>query len=85
MPTPLTLTSTQNEGTTTDDPLTFDQAFGDEEARPGFDVEEPSTGPERSVQHLPDKVASEPKAGVNEEFQSLPATMTCLLRHQCPL
>ena len=68
VPTPPTVTSTQNEGTTTDNPFTFDQAFGDEEARPGFDVEEPSTGPERSVQPFPGKIVGEPKAGVNEEF-----------------
>lgn len=68
VPTPPTVTSAQNEGTTTDNPFTFDQAFGDEEARPGFDVEEPSIGPERSVQPFPGKIVGEPRAAVNEEF-----------------
>ena len=66
--TPPTVTSAQNEGTTTDNPFTFDQAFGDEEARPGLDFEEPSTGPERSVQPSPGKVVGEPRVAVNEEF-----------------
>ena len=65
--TPPTVTSAQNEGTTTDNPFTFDQAFGDEEARPGLDVEEPSTEPERSVQPSPGKVVGEPKVAGNEE------------------
>ena len=68
VPTPPTVTSAQNEGTTTDNPFTFDQAFGDDEASPGLDVEEPSTGPERSVQPSPGKVVGEPKVVVNEEF-----------------
>ena len=63
VPTPPTVTSAQNEGTTTDNPFTFGQAFGDEEARPGLDVEEPSTGPERSGQLSP----GEPRVAVNEE------------------
>lgn len=45
-PTPAAGTPAQNEGTTTDNPFTFDQAFGSEEARPGPDVEEP----ERNLQ-----------------------------------
>ncbi len=65
--TPATVTSAENEGTTTDNPFTFDQAFGDEEARPGPNVEEPSTGPERSVQPSPGKVVDEPRVVVNEE------------------
>jgi epidermal growth factor receptor substrate 15 len=68
VPTSPTVTSAQNEGTTTDNPFTFDQAFGDEEARPGLDVGEPSTGPERSVQPSPGKVVGEPRVAVNEEF-----------------
>jgi epidermal growth factor receptor substrate 15 len=68
VPTPPTVTSAQNEGTTTDNPFTFDQVFGDEEARSGLDVEEPSTGPERSVQPSPGKVVGEPRVVVNEEF-----------------
>ena len=67
VPTPPTVTSVQNEGTTTDNLFTFDQAFGDEEARPGLDVEEPSTGPERSLQPPPGKVVGEPKVPGNEE------------------
>jgi epidermal growth factor receptor substrate 15 len=62
-----TVTSSQNEGTTTDNPFTFDDAFGDEEARPGLDVEDTLTGPERSVQLSPGKVVGEPKVAVNEE------------------
>jgi epidermal growth factor receptor substrate 15 len=68
VPTPPIVTSAQNEGTTTDNPFTFDQAFGDEEARPGLDVEEPSSGPERSVQPSSGKVVGEPRVAVNEEF-----------------
>jgi epidermal growth factor receptor substrate 15 len=60
------LVTAQNEGTTTDNPFTFDQAFGDG-AKPGPDVEEPSTGPERSVQPSPGKVVGEPRVAVNEE------------------
>ena len=67
VPTPPTVTSAQNEGTTTDNPFTFDQVFGDEEARPGPDVEEPSSGPERSLQPSPGKVVGEAKAAANEE------------------
>ena len=66
-PAPLhpTVSAAQNEGTTTDNPFTFDQAFGDEEAKPGLDVEEISTGSERLVQSYPSKVA------VNEEVSEL--------------
>ncbi|KAI0005866.1 hypothetical protein BJV74DRAFT_874996 [Russula compacta] len=46
VPNPAAGTPAQNEGTTTDNPFTFDQAFGNEEARPGPDLEEP----ERNVQ-----------------------------------
>lgn len=62
--TPATVITAQNEGTTTDNPFTFDQAFGDEEARPGPDVEEPSTEP---VQPSTGKVVGEPRIAVNEE------------------
>ncbi len=65
VPTPATVTPTQNEGTTTDS-LTFDQAFG-EEAKPGPDVQEPSTEPERNGQPITEKVLSEPRIGANEE------------------
>ena len=67
VPTPATVTPAQNEGTTTDNPFTFDQAFGDEEARPGPDVEEPSSGPERNVQPSTGKIA------VNEEVSDPPS------------
>jgi epidermal growth factor receptor substrate 15 len=67
VPTPAVVTSPQNEGTTTDNPFTFDQAFGDEEARPGPDVEEPSTGPETNVQPSTSKIVGEPRIAVNEE------------------
>ena len=60
-----TVSAEQNEGTTTDNPFTFDQAFGDEEANLALDVEELSTGPERLVQSSPGKVA------VNEEVSEL--------------
>ena len=65
VPTPATVTPTQNEGTTTDS-LTFDQAFG-EEAKPGPDVQEPSTEPETNGQPITEKVVSEPRIGANEE------------------
>ena len=68
VPTPPTVTSAQNGGTTTDNPFTFDQAFGDEEARPGLDVEDPSTGPRRSLQPSPGKIVGEPRVAVNEEI-----------------
>ena len=67
VPTPAVVTSAQNEGTTTDNPFTFDQAFGDEEARPGPDVEELSTGPERNVQPSIGKIVGEPRIAANEE------------------
>jgi epidermal growth factor receptor substrate 15 len=63
--------SVPNEGTTTDNPFTFDQAFGDEEARPGPDVEEPSTGPKRNVQPSTGKIVAEPRIVVNEEVSEL--------------
>ena len=66
-PAPAVVTPAQNEGTTTDNPFTFDQAFGDEEARPGPDVEEPSTGPSRNVQPSTGKIAGEPRIASNEE------------------
>ena len=58
VPTPATVTPTpaQNEGTTTDNPFTFDQAFGDEEAKPGPDVE--STRLERDVQPSTRKIVA---------------------------
>ena len=68
VPTPPTVAPAQNEGTTTDNPFTFDQAFGDDEARPGLDVEEPSTGPARSLQPSPGKIVGEPRVAVNEEI-----------------
>jgi epidermal growth factor receptor substrate 15 len=67
VPTPSAVTSTRNEGTTTDNPFTFEQAFGGEEARPGPDVQEPSTAPEGNGQPFTTKVESELRVGANEE------------------
>jgi epidermal growth factor receptor substrate 15 len=67
VPTPPAATSTQNEGTTTDNPFTFDQVFGGEESKPGPDVQELSTVPEGNGQPFTGKVESEPKAGANDE------------------
>ncbi|KAH9997547.1 hypothetical protein BJV77DRAFT_1065167 [Russula vinacea] len=67
VPTPAVVTSAQNEGTTTDNPFMFDQAFGDEEARPGPDVEAPSTRPERNVQLSTGKIVGELGAAVSEQ------------------
>jgi epidermal growth factor receptor substrate 15 len=68
VPTPPAVTSARNEGTTTDNPFTFDQAFGGEEARPGPDVQEQSTAPEGNGQPFTAKAgASELRAGANEE------------------
>ena len=67
VPTPAVVTSAQNEGTTTDNPFMFDQAFGDEEARPGPDVEAPSTRLERNVQLSTGKIVGELGAAVSEQ------------------
>jgi len=67
VPTSPAVTSTRNEGTTTDNPFTFDQAFGGEEARPGPDVQEQSTAPEGNGQPFTAKVESELRVGANEE------------------
>ena len=67
VPTPAVVTSAQNEGTTTDDPFTFDQAFGDEEVRPRPDDEETLTGPERNVQPSIGKIVGELGVAVSEE------------------
>jgi len=69
VPTPPPVTSAQNEATTTDNPFTFDQAFGGEEARPGPDVEELLTGPERNVQPFAAKPIDEPRAAASEEVE----------------
>jgi len=65
-PTPSVIVPTQNEGTTTDNPFTFDQAFG-EGAGPGPDVQEPTTGPEINGQPFFAKAVSEPRIPANEE------------------
>ena len=66
LPTPPVVAPTQNEGTTTDNPFTFEQAFG-EEARPGPDLRELTTGPEINGQPFSAKAVSEAKIGTNEE------------------
>jgi len=66
VPTPPGVVPTQNEGTTTDNPFTFDQAFG-EGAGPGPDVQEPTTGSEINGQPFSAKAVSEPKIPANEE------------------
>jgi epidermal growth factor receptor substrate 15 len=67
VPTPTATTSALNEGTTTDNPFTFDQAFGGEETRPGPDVEEPSTGPKGNGDPFTTKTIGKPSIAANEE------------------
>ncbi|KAI9509957.1 hypothetical protein F5148DRAFT_1183471 [Russula earlei] len=67
VPAPAAVTSAQNEGTTDDNPFTFDQAFGGEETRPGSDVEESSTVPERNVPPFIAKDIGESRTTANEE------------------
>jgi len=66
VPTPPAVPPTQEEGTTTDNPFTFDQAFG-EQASPGPDVQEHTTGPEMNGQPFSANAVSEPRIGTNEE------------------
>lgn len=66
VPTPPAVPPTQNEGTTTDNPFTFEQAFG-EETRPGTDVQEHTTGPEMNGQPFSANAVGEPRIGANEE------------------
>jgi epidermal growth factor receptor substrate 15 len=58
---PLASSSTPapNEGTTTDNPFTFDQAFGSEEAGPVSDVDGTSIGTEGTVQPSVPKIVGE--------------------------
>jgi len=64
-------TSVPNEGTTTDNPFTFDQAFGGgEEVGRAPDVDNIPTNPEEYTSSSTPKIGGEPQAVINEELSS---------------
>jgi epidermal growth factor receptor substrate 15 len=66
IPAPTDDTPAPNEGTTTDNPFTFDQAFGSEEAGPAPDVDGTSIGTEGTVQPSVPKIVGELNVVTNE-------------------
>jgi epidermal growth factor receptor substrate 15 len=69
IPAPTDVTSAPNEGTTTDNPFTFDQAFGGEEPGPAPDVDGASTGTEETAQPSIPKIVGD----LNIETKELPS------------
>lgn len=72
-PTPAGTTSVPNEGTTTDNPFTFDQVFGGgEEAGRAPDVDNVPTNPEEDLLSPTPKIGGESQAVTNEDLSLSP-------------